>query len=44
MIPPGLSHSVTGWSEDLEMIEITSPGQYKTTDTVGGKALAKETA
>lgn len=37
MIPPGLPHSVTGWSEDIEMIEITSPGKYKTTETVNGK-------
>lgn len=40
VIPPGLSHSVTAWSEDLEMIEITSPGRYKTTDTVNGQEVA----
>jgi mannose-6-phosphate isomerase-like protein (cupin superfamily) len=40
MIPPGLSHSVAGFSDDLEMIEITSPGQYRTIDTVNGEDVA----
>jgi quercetin dioxygenase-like cupin family protein len=39
MIPPGLSHSVEAWSDDLEMIEITSPGKYKTFDTVNGELV-----
>ena len=26
IIPPGLSHTVTGWSEDVEILEITAPG------------------
>ena len=26
IIPPGLSHTVTGWSEDVELLEITAPG------------------
>lgn len=37
MIPPGLPHSVTGWSEDVELIEITSPGKYKTIETAKAK-------
>jgi len=40
IIPPGLSHTVTGWSEDVEVLELTSPGNYKTVDTVNGKELA----
>jgi quercetin dioxygenase-like cupin family protein len=44
VIPPGLSHSVTGWSEDVEVLELTSPGQYKTTDTVNGEEVAAATA
>jgi len=40
MIPPGLPHSVTDWSDDIEMIEITSPGHYKTTETANGKRKA----
>ena len=40
IIPPGLSHIVTGWSEDVEVLELTSPGNYKTVDTVNGKELA----
>jgi quercetin dioxygenase-like cupin family protein len=43
IIPPGLSHTVTGWSEDVEILEITSPGHYKTIDTVNGKELAAAT-
>ena len=44
VIPPGLSHSVTGWSEDVEVLELTSPGQYKTIDTVNGEEVAAATA
>jgi quercetin dioxygenase-like cupin family protein len=44
IIPPGLSHTVTGWSEDVELLEITAPGHYKTTDTVNGVAVAPATA
>jgi quercetin dioxygenase-like cupin family protein len=44
IIPPGLSHTVTGWSEDVELLELTSPGQYKTIDTVNGKEVATATA
>jgi quercetin dioxygenase-like cupin family protein len=40
IIPPGLSHSVIAWSDDLEMLELTSPAHYKTTDTVNGKEVA----
>ena len=43
IIPPGLSHTVTGWSEDVEVLEVTSPGNYKTIDTVNGKELAAAT-
>ena len=44
IIPPGLSHTVTGWSEDVELLEITAPGHYKTTDTVNGVEVAPATA
>jgi mannose-6-phosphate isomerase-like protein (cupin superfamily) len=43
VIPPGLSHTVDGWSEDVELLELTSPGEYKTIDTVNGKELAAAT-
>jgi quercetin dioxygenase-like cupin family protein len=43
IIPPGLSHSVTGWSEDVELLELTSPGHYKTVDTVNGEEIAAAT-
>jgi quercetin dioxygenase-like cupin family protein len=43
IIPPGLSHTVTGWSEDVELLELTSPGHYKTIDTVNGQELAAAT-
>jgi quercetin dioxygenase-like cupin family protein len=44
VIPPGLSHAVTGWSEDVELLELTAPGQYKTIDTVNGKEVAAASA
>jgi len=44
IIPPGLSHTVTGWSEDVEILEITAPGHYKTIDTVNGVEVAPATA
>ena len=44
IIPPGLSHTVTGWSEDVEILEITAPGHYKTVDTVNGVEVAPATA
>jgi len=44
VIPPGLIHSVTDWSEDLEMIEVTSPGKYRTIETAGGKEKIGEPA
>ena len=44
VIPPGLSHTVAAWSEDVELLELTSPGEYKTIDTVNGKELAGATA
>jgi quercetin dioxygenase-like cupin family protein len=28
--PPGIKHSVVGWSDDIEMVEITSPAAYDT--------------
>ena len=43
VIPPGLSHTVAGWSEDVELLELTSPGEYKTIDTVNGQELAAAT-
>jgi hypothetical protein len=30
--------------EDVELLELTSPGQYKTIDTVNGKEVATATA
>ncbi len=30
LLPPGIKHSVEGWSDDLEMVEITSPTEYDT--------------
>ena len=30
MLPPEIKHSVVNWSDDIEMIEITSPGEYAT--------------
>lgn len=29
MLPPGIKHAVTGWSKDLEMLEITHPADYQ---------------
>lgn len=28
--PPGIKHNVTGFSEDLEVLEIVSPGEFET--------------
>ena len=44
IIPPGLPHTVTGWSEDVELLELTAPGHYKTIDTVNGVEVAPATA
>jgi quercetin dioxygenase-like cupin family protein len=41
VIPPGLSHTVTGWSDDIELLELTAPGEYKTVDTINGKPIEK---
>ena len=41
IIPPGLSRTVTGWSEDVELLEITAPGHYQTTDTVNGVEVGR---
>ncbi len=30
LLPPGIKHSVVGWSDDIEMVEITSPTEYST--------------
>jgi len=30
--PPGIAHNVTGFSEDLEVLEIVSPGEFATQD------------
>ena len=43
VIPPGLSHTVAGWSEDVELLELTSPGEYKTIDTLNGQELVAAT-
>jgi hypothetical protein len=34
---------VTGWSEDVELLELTAPGHYKTIDTVNGVEVAPAT-
>jgi hypothetical protein len=44
IIPPGLSHTVTGWSEYVELLETTAPGHYKTIDTVNGVEVVPATA
>jgi hypothetical protein len=44
VVTAGLSHTVTGWSEDVELLEITAPGHYKTIDTVNGVEVAPATA
>lgn len=28
--PPGIKHNVTGFSEDLEVLELVSPGEFET--------------
>ena len=33
LLPPGIEHSVVGWSDDIEMVEITSPADYDTEET-----------
>ncbi len=43
VIPPGLSHSVVDWSADVEILELTAPGEYKTVDTINGKEVAAAT-
>lgn len=40
VIPPGLSHTVVSWSDDVELLELTAPGEYKTVDTVNGKPVS----
>ncbi len=30
LLPPGIIHSVESWSDDIEMVEITSPTEYST--------------
>ena len=30
LLPPGIKHGVLGWTDDLEMVEITSPSDYGT--------------
>jgi len=41
VIPAGVEHSVLDWSENLEMVEVTSPAKYKTEETHPTKAPAK---
>lgn len=36
LLPPGIDHSVIGWSDDLEMVEITSPAEFSSVPTNGG--------
>ena len=33
IIPPGPPHTVTDWSENVELLELTAPGHYKAIDT-----------
>jgi mannose-6-phosphate isomerase-like protein (cupin superfamily) len=30
--PPGIRHNVTGFSEDFEVLEVVSPGEFETRD------------
>jgi quercetin dioxygenase-like cupin family protein len=32
LLPPGIKHSVEGWSDDLEMIEIASPSVFSSVE------------
>ena len=34
---------MTGWSADVEILEVTAPGHYKTIDTVNGVEVAPAT-
>ena len=36
LIPGGMPHEVHGWSDDIEVLEITSPADYETVDTPAG--------
>ena len=33
MLPPGIDHGVVDWSDDVELIEITSPAEYGTLES-----------
>ena len=32
LLPAGISHAVTGWSKDLEMLETTNPADYRSVE------------
>lgn len=44
LTPPGFSHTVIGWSEEVELLELTAPGHDKTTGTVNGVEVVPATA
>ena len=36
LIPSGMSHEVYDWSDDFELLEVTSPADYETVDAPAG--------
>ena len=40
MLPPEIKHSVIEWSDDLEMLEITSPAEYGTRELTAAELEA----
>ena len=40
MLPPEIKHSVIEWSDDLEMLEITSPAEYGTRELTASELEA----
>ena len=44
MLPAGIKHAVTGWSKNLEMIEITHPADYQSIDLTAKQVAALSAA
>ena len=36
LIPSGMSHEVYDWSDDFELLEVTSPAEYETVEATAG--------
>jgi len=36
LLLPGIEHSVIGWPDNLEMVEITPPAEFSSVPTDGG--------